>query len=235
MADLAAVTTALDGDARFDAAIQAGNNTEVRRLLMEEVRGEMVPRSAIPQAEILRAIAPALPDRTQVQIEQLKLLLPIDSIFDARDRPQVSAVRAVIADHAQAASRFDTVCVRPKRVVDDFDVGDGGVSLDDVRLFVAQITKALVNQPEPAERVAKRAVIERVSAKLARLRQHMINQGEGERFARFRFAGHLADSSPSDFTELVGDGFAEGGVYQQPENRREAFIDTMMQKVGLSA
>lgn len=81
----------------------------------------------------------------------------------------------------------------------------------------------------------QRENIARVAVKLKRLQKHLIDNKRGEEYARFRFC---ADKSPMGGDEYPAanyqqEGFPVGGVYQQTEDEREAFIDAKLKLEGL--
>lgn len=77
------------------------------------------------------------------------------------------------------------------------------------------------------------AEVARVSQKLNRLREHLVSKKRGDEFARFRFC---SDRYAGDGYPLSGyqqEGFQPGGMYAQPEDDREAFIDSKLKAEGL--
>lgn len=82
--------------------------------------------------------------------------------------------------------------------------------------------------------------IERVAAKIRKLREHMVSNGRGKEFGRFRFCCDKPPVTPNDDEDFSPSAFQldgwprEGGVYHQPEDDREAFVDLMLKKEGLA-
>lgn len=94
-------------------------------------------------------------------------------------------------------------------------------------------------------KLRKAKIIQRIGRKIADLRALMIQRNETDEFVRFRFAG-----APFSVTVLRGGrrvsvfvpkeeckrrGWPEGGVYCQNEDKRERFIDEMLEEVRARA
>ena len=145
--NFAALTTALETDPRYDAAVVSGNNGEVTRLLNEIE--SLVPGPGnktviidVPRRVALKAFRDAVRVLTQLEMDRLKLVLG-ESESIATSDPDIRAEIVDIFGGASAAvTRLTAAATRDATYGDA--LGYPQVSLDTVRKAIRQIAKSFI-------------------------------------------------------------------------------------------
>lgn len=75
---------------------------------------------------------------------------------------------------------------------------------------------------------ANTEIVNRIGTKIQHLREAMIAAGRGHEFACFRFAGRFPEY-PLSYCSRPG--WNPGGVYMQDVDKREEFVEEMLQEV----
>lgn len=140
--NLSALVTLLANDARYDAAVRAGNNAEVVRLLNETSAGGTARWRDIPVDDFLAAIADQL--LTPTQEERIRTYTQNRSHVPTSK----AAVRQWIQNQGWSAgtiAALRALAERPARYCDSVLADDeDAVTIHDVRRAVRRVSKSLI-------------------------------------------------------------------------------------------
>ena len=138
-----ALKTDLETNVRYDADIRAGNNSKLVELLSEEEIGQTIFIQATVD-QVKGAIGSGVRSLSAAQIQTLRFL--VDSGGDVVDF-SVRAIREELAQiftgQTAVIDRLTALASHPRTYGEAFG---GNPGLEDVRVAVAQITKAHINQ-----------------------------------------------------------------------------------------
>ncbi len=227
MTDLPALIAAFKTDARYTQAVIDGRHGDLVGLINADQPTGRVWQ-AIPMATVKQILAPYLAGLTMDQRDTLRTFAGDNETLDLTRKGVRDTLVAMFSTQPQAITDLRAQAQRAMRFADDF--GAESVSIADIRKAARQVPgSALFRYLDPTDpaniaRAARSAIVARVGAKVMRLKQKMNAEGRGQEFAAFRFGG---DPRFPKYANLPP------GLYAQPEDQRESFLDAKMATEGV--
>ena len=142
MIDLAALTTELETNPRYDATVVSGNNTGTVALLAELEPSQTTFVQATPD-EVRKAVGDGIRTLSAAQIQALRFLVGEEGGVDFSIPEIRQELAQIFTGQSAVVARLTALASRPRTFGEAFG---GKVTLNDVRAAVKQIAKAAINQ-----------------------------------------------------------------------------------------
>ncbi len=215
--DFNALKTAVETDPRYATALTTGANGDLTKLLLQDEAGKSVPAKRA-KAEMVDAIADGIPNMTADQVASFNLVLDVTGELDFNDARQVTAVRNLFVGNPQEVAvnaAIDVISTRQARFADAF--GYESIGRQEIKQLIDAISTSASSVYKSdtvaeAARQAKAIVINRIGAKIRRLRDE----------------GGFRDQPFVDFRNMLYT------LAPLPSTEREDTVDAEMIKRGLT-
>ncbi len=141
MVDIAALTTALDTEPRYNAAVMGGRNRELLALLNADEAGETIFLE-VSSEDLLEAIGDGVRGLSATQLETLRLYTSRETV-DMRKPALRAELLQMFGGNANARTRISDAVSRTKTYGEAFG---GEVTLGDLWAALRGVTKSYMAQ-----------------------------------------------------------------------------------------
>lgn len=237
MLNRAALIASFTNDVRYQQAVIDGRHGDLQALVNADNLGASRVWQPVEMRLAKQILGPYLSALTADQRDVFRTLAGDNETLDLR-LPSVQETLIGMFP-PKAMTDLATGTQRAARYADDFAAES--VPISEIHEACRQVPSSALAKyldpttPENVARQAKSADINRVGAKIQQLRQAMLAKGvTAFEFDSFRFAGTMIlGTAYADASLYEQPGYPPGGVFAQPEDQREAFIDAKMVAEGL--
>jgi len=145
MIDLAALTTVLDTDPRYDTKVRSGHGSGLLALLNAPEPGQTTFRSDVSVDEIKEAIGDGIRTLTAVKLQQLRFLVVDQGTgIDFTKAAIRTELREIFTGNTAVLGRLRDAVSRQKTFADSF--GDEPITKEHLRQVLPQISKSYLAQ-----------------------------------------------------------------------------------------